>query len=161
MMKITRNHGNAVNPGLCPLGRNNKKKKKTYGENFGDHDAALTRTTKRDMINLGMKICLSQLRYSTSFVGWVSVFGVHLNHHRAGRFLLLHYRRVIRAIGEHRLVVMIFIELKAQEKRTAISAGVSRRGPKEMSAGLIGKLGAARKGRLQRNKALDKSKRSS
>lgn len=43
-------------------------------------------------------------------------------------------------------MVVIFIELKAREKRTAISAGVSWRGPKEMSAGLIGKLAAVQGG---------------
>lgn len=62
--------------------------------------------------------------YNTSFLRRIFILGMHLDHHRAGRFLLLHYGRVIRAIGEHRLVVVILIELKAQEKRTAISADV-------------------------------------
>lgn len=58
-------------------------------------------------------------------------------------------------------MVVILIELKAQEKRTAISAGVSEGEdegvPKDVSGGLIGKLGARRK--TLENKALDKSKR--
>lgn len=68
------------------------------------------------------------LLYNTSFLRWISILGLHLQHHRARRFLLLHRWRVMRAIGEDRLVVVIFIELKAQEKRTAISAGVTWRG---------------------------------
>ena len=68
------------------------------------------------------------LLYNTSFLRWIPIFGVYLDHRCVRWLFLLHHWRVTCTIGEHRLVVMIFIELKAQEKRTAINASVTWRG---------------------------------
>jgi len=70
-------------------------------------------------------ICDDVALYNTSILRWISVLGVHLDHHCTRLFLFIHHWCVIRTVSEHRLMIAIFIILKAQEKRTAISAGVT------------------------------------